>query len=142
MIRKCLEAVDTGADRVVCWGSGKATREFLHAADCAEGILLATEHYDSPEPVNLGAGFEISIRDLATLIARLTGFEGELIWDPTQPDGQPRRCLDVTRASREFGFQARIKFEEGLRETIEWYREERRQTSAAAPPGTPGADSR
>lgn len=142
LIRKCLEAVETGADRVVCWGSGKATREFLHAADCAEGILLATEQYDSPEPVNLGAGFEISIRDLATLIARLTGFAGELIWDPTQPDGQPRRCLDVTRASREFGFQARIKFEEGLRETIEWYREERRQTSAAAPPATPGAEPR
>ena len=120
LIRKCLEAVETGADRVVCWGSGKATREFLHAADCAEGILLATEQYDSPEPVNLGAGFEISIRDLATLIARLTGFAGELIWDPTQPDGQPRRCLDVTQASREFGFQARIEFEEGLRETIEW----------------------
>jgi len=134
LIRKCLEAVETGADRVVCWGSGKATREFLHAADCAEGILLAAERYDSPEPVNLGAGFEISIRDLATLIARLTGYEGELIWDPAQPDGQPRRCLDVTRASREFGFEARIKFEEGLRETIEWYREERRQASAAASP--------
>jgi GDP-L-fucose synthase len=142
LIRKCLEAVETGADRVVCWGSGKATREFLHAADCAEGILLATEQYDSPEPVNLGAGFEISIRDLATLIARLTGFAGELIWDPTQPDGQPRRCLDVTRASREFGFQARIEFEEGLRETIEWYREERRQTSPAAPPATRGTDPR
>jgi len=125
LIRKCLEAVETGAERVVCWGSGKATREFLHAADCAEGILLAAERYDSPEPVNLGAGFEISIRDLATLIARLTGYEGEMIWDPAQPDGQPRRCLDVTRASREFGFEARIKFEEGLRETIEWYREER-----------------
>lgn len=139
LIRKCLEAVETGADRVVCWGSGKATREFLHAADCAEGILLAAERYDSPEPVNLGAGFEISIRDLATLIARLTGYEGELIWDPAQPDGQPRRCLDVTRASREFGFEARIKFEEGLRETIEWYREERRQTSAAT---TPAIDRR
>jgi GDP-L-fucose synthase len=134
LIRKCLEAVETGAERVVCWGSGKATREFLHAADCAEGILLAAERYDSPEPVNLGAGFEISIRDLATLIARLTGFEGELVWDPAQPDGQPRRCLDVTRAFREFGFQARISFEEGLRETIEWYREERRRTSAAASP--------
>ena len=135
LIRKCLEAVDTGADRVVCWGSGKATREFLHAADCAEGILLATECYDSPEPVNLGAGFEISILDLATLIARLTGFEGELIWDPTQPDGQPRRCLDVTRASREFGFQARIGFEEGLQETIEWYREQRlREALTARPP--------
>ncbi len=138
LIRKCLEAVETGADRVVCWGSGKATREFLHAADCAEGILLAAERYDSPEPVNLGAGFEISIRDLATLIARLTGFEGELVWDPAQPDGQPRRCLDVTRAFREFGFQARISFEEGLRETIDWYRKER----AAAPPATPVIDPR
>ena len=138
LIRKCLEAVETGADRVVCWGSGKATREFLHAADCAEGILLATERYDSPEPVNLGAGFEISILDLATLIARLTGFEGELIWDPTQPDGQPRRCLDVTRASREFGFQARIGFEEGLQETIDWYREQRlREALAARPPIDP-----
>ena len=132
LIRKCLEAVETGADRVICWGSGKATREFLHAADCAEGILLAAERYDSPEPVNLGAGFEISIHDLATLIARLTGYEGELVWDPVQPDGQPRRCLDVTRATREFGFKARIEFEEGLRETIDWYREERRQASAAA----------
>lgn len=138
LIRKCLEAVETGADRVVCWGSGKATREFLHAADCAEGILLAAERYDSPEPVNLGAGFEISIRDLATLIARLTGFEGELVWDPAQPDGQPRRCLDVTRAFREFGFQARISFEKGLRETIDWYRKER----AAAPPATPVIDPR
>ncbi len=135
LIRKCLEAIETGADRVVCWGSGKATREFLHAADCAEGILLATERYDSPEPVNLGAGFEISIHDLATLIARLAGFKGELIWDPTQPDGQPRRCLDVTRAWQEFGFRARIEFEEGLRETIEWYREQR----GIASPGAPSA---
>ena len=135
LIRKCLEAIESGTDRIVCWGSGKATREFLHAADCAEGILLATERYDSPEPVNLGAGFEISIHDLATLIARLAGFKGELVWDPTQPDGQPRRCLDVTRAWQEFGFRARIEFEEGLRETIEWYREQRGNLSSSIGPG-------
>lgn len=125
LIRKCIEAIEQKADRIVCWGSGEVTREFLHAEDCAEGILLACERYDSSEPVNLGSGFEISIRDLATRIARLTGFSGELVWDTSQPDGQPRRCLDVTRAEREFGFRSRIGFDEGLRQTIDWYIAER-----------------
>lgn len=122
LIRKCIEAVERGDDRIVCWGSGKVTREFLHAEDCARGIVMAAESYDRSDPVNLGAGFEISIRDLAEKIASLTGFRGKLVWDPSQPDGQPRRCLDVTRAEREFGFRARIGFDEGLKQTIDWYR--------------------
>jgi GDP-L-fucose synthase len=123
LIRKCVEAVRTGATEVRCWGTGQVTREFLHAEDCAEGILLATERYDRSEPVNLGAGFEISIQDLAEKIARLTGFSGRLVWDAAQPDGQPRRCLDVTRAEQEFGFRAQIGFEQGLQQTIAWYRQ-------------------
>jgi len=119
LIRKCLE----GRDEVVVWGSGKASREFLYVDDCAEGIVLAAEKYDKPDPVNIGAGFEITIKDLAELIAKLTGFKGKLRWDPSKPDGQPRRCLDVSRAEREFGFRARTTFEEGLRRTIDWYRE-------------------
>jgi GDP-L-fucose synthase len=115
--------VRTGATEVRCWGTGQVTREFLHAEDCAEGILLATERYDRSEPVNLGAGFEISIQDLAEKIARLTGFSGRLVWDAAQPDGQPRRCLDVTRAEQEFGFRAQIGFEQGLQQTIAWYRQ-------------------
>ncbi len=122
LIRKCIEAVERGDDRIICWGSGKVTREFLHAEDCARGIVMAAESYDRSDPVNLGAGFEISIRDLAEKIASLTGFRGKLVWDPSQPDGQPRRCLDVTRAEREFGFRARIGFDEGLKQTIDWYR--------------------
>ena len=125
LIRKCLEAIDLKSDRIVGWGSGNVTREFLHAEDCAEGIVLASERYNSSEPVNLGSGFEISIRDLARKIADLTGFSGEITWDETQPDGQPRRCLDVSRAAREIGFRARIGFDEGLRQTIDWYRESR-----------------
>ena len=125
LIRKCLEAIDQKAERIVCWGSGRVTREFLHGEDCAEGILLASEQYNSSEPVNLGSGLEISIRDLAEKIAALTGFTGELVWDTSQPDGQPRRCLDVTRAANEFGFRSRIGFDEGLRQTIDWYRETR-----------------
>ncbi len=125
LIRKCLEAVERGEDHIVCWGSGRVTREFLHADDCARGIVMAAEGYDKSDPVNLGAGFEISIRDLAEKIAALTGFGGELVWDASQPDGQPRRCLDVTRAEREFGFRAGIGFDEGLRQTIDWYRNNR-----------------
>ncbi len=121
LIRKCVEAVRTGADEIVCWGTGNVTREFLYADDCAEGIVLAAERYDKSDPINLGAGFEISIRELAEKIAALTGFKGRLLWDSSKPDGQPRRCLDVTRAEREFGFRARIGFEEGLKQTIEWY---------------------
>ncbi|HMY72172.1 MAG TPA: GDP-L-fucose synthase, partial [Blastocatellia bacterium] len=98
-----------------------ATREFLHAEDCAEGLVLAAEKYDQSEPVNLGAGFEISIKDLTEKIVALTGFKGRIEWDASKPDGQPRRCLDTARAEREFGFRARIGFDEGLRQTIDWY---------------------
>jgi GDP-L-fucose synthase len=122
LIRKCVEAMRRGDDHIICWGTGAATREFLHADDCARGILLATEKYDKPEPVNLGAGFEISIKDLAEKIATMTGFGGRLVWDASQPDGQPRRRLDTSRAEREFGFRARIGFDEGLKQTITWYR--------------------
>ena len=121
LIRKCLEAKRAGAPTLEVWGTGSATREFFYVDDCAEGLLLATERYDKPEPVNLGSGQEISIKDLVLLIARLTGFRGEIRWDATKPDGQPRRCLDVSRARAEFGFQAKMSFEEGLRRTIAWY---------------------
>jgi GDP-L-fucose synthase len=107
---------------VEIWGTGKATREFFYVEDAAEGITLATERYNKPDPINLGAGFEISIKDLAQLIARITGFKGEIVWDTTKPDGQPRRRLDVTRALNEFGFKAKTTFEEGLKKTIDWYR--------------------
>lgn len=129
LIRKCLEAADAGRDEVVVWGDGSPTREFLYAGDAAEGILLATERYNGPEPVNLGSGREISIKDLAELIARLTGFEGRLVWDTSQPNGQPRRALDTSRAEALFGFRAQMSFEEGLRRTVEWYREHRKQTA-------------
>ncbi|MCK8517522.1 GDP-L-fucose synthase family protein [Methanoculleus sp. 7T] len=125
LIKKFVEAVETGAESVEVWGTGAASREFLYVDDAAEGIALAAERYDKPDPVNLGAGFEITIRDLATLIADLTGFTGEIVWDTTKPDGQPRRCLDVSRAEREFGFRAKTGFEDGLRATIEWYRNDR-----------------
>jgi GDP-L-fucose synthase len=121
LIRKCVEAKRHGDDRIICWGTGRATREFLHAEDCAEGIVLATERYDSSEPVNLGAHFEISISELAKKIAFLTGFKGSFVWDTSRPDGQPRRSLDTTRAFEAFGFRARIGFDEGLKQTIEWY---------------------
>jgi GDP-L-fucose synthase len=125
LVRKCVEAIETRADEVVCWGTGNATREFLYVEDCAEAIVLAAQHYESPEPVNLGAGFEISIRDLAELVADLPGFKGRLIFDRTKPDGQPRRSLDVTRARNSFGFSATTDFRSGLQRTIEWYRAER-----------------
>ena len=121
MIRKFVEARRAGQSEVVLWGSGKPTREFLFVRDAAQGILLATERYSGQAPVNLGAGFEISIADLATLIARCTCYNGRLVWDASRPDGQPRRCLDVSRAEKEFGFRATTPFEEGLRETIAWY---------------------
>jgi len=129
LVRKFLEAVESGADEVVCWGTGNATREFLYVEDCADAIVRATEGYDLPEPVNLGAGFEISIRDLAELIAELTGFTGRLAFDRTKPDGQPRRSLDVTRARDAFGFAASTDFRTGLRRTIEWYKAERARAS-------------
>jgi GDP-L-fucose synthase len=123
LIKKCLDAVDANDDTITVWGTGKATREFLYAADAAEGIVLAAERYDGDEPVNLGAGAEISIRDLVELIARLTGFRGKIIWDASKPDGQPRRRLDTARAERHFGFTARTGFEAGLKQTVEWYRQ-------------------
>jgi len=121
LIHKCIKAQRLAPPSVVVWGTGKPTREFLYVEDAAEGILLATEQYNKPDPVNLGAGFEISIKDLVDLIVKLTGFRGEITWDSTKPDGQPRRMLDVTKAEKEFGFKAKTKFEEGLRKTIEWY---------------------
>ena len=121
LIKKCVEATERNEREIVVWGTGAATREFLHADDCARGILLAAEHYNSSEPVNLGSGQEISIRALVTQIAELTGFRGEIIWDETKPDGQPRRRLDTSRARSAFGFTAAIPFAEGLRQTIEWY---------------------
>ena len=127
LIRKCVEARDRGDDHVDVWGTGAASREFLYVDDAAEGIVLATERYDGPEPVNLGVGLEITIRDLVAVIARLTGFGGEIRWDPTKPDGQPRRALDTSRARERFGFTARTSFEDGLRRTIAWYEEQRRR---------------
>ena len=129
IIRKCVDAVDSSAEEIILWGTGNATREFLHVDDAAEGILLATERYDSPEPVNIGAGMETSIRDLAGVIARLTGFKGVIVWDSGKPDGQPRRSLDTSRAFEQFGFRARVPFEAGLKETIDWYRSTRATTS-------------
>jgi len=127
LIKRCVDAIETGQDYIVVWGTGKATREFLYVEDAAQGIVAAAEHYDRDEPVNLGAGFEISIRELVELIARLTGFRGDIVWDSTKPDGQPRRMLDVSRAERLFGFRAVTSFEVGLRQTIEWYRAHRHQ---------------
>jgi GDP-L-fucose synthase len=121
LIRKCLEAKERDEQEIVCWGDGSPTREFLYVEDCAEAIVLATERYEKPDPVNIGAGFEISIKDLVELIAKHTGFKGRITWDTTKPNGQPRRCLDVSWAEREFGFRARMPFEEGLARTIEWY---------------------
>lgn len=126
LIRKFLEAQERGDQQVIVWGDGSPTREFLYVEDAAEGILLAAERYNGSEPVNLGSSKEISIKDLAELIARLTGFEGELIWDTSKPNGQPRRALDTRRAEKNFGFKAKMPFEEGLRRTVTWYRENRR----------------
>ncbi len=125
LIRKCLEAVDAGKEEIVVWGDGSPTREFLYVEDAAEGILLAAENYDGPLPVNLGSGYEISIKDLVELIAKLTGFKGKLVWDTTKPNGQPRRALNTDRALELFGFKAGMAFEQGLKNTIEWYKENR-----------------
>jgi len=125
LIRKCLEAADRGAGHIECWGDGSPTREFLYVEDCAEAIVLATERFDGAEPVNVGTGQEITIKELAELIATLTGFRGVLHWDTGRPGGQPRRCLDTKRAERLFGFRARTDFVAGLMRTIAWYRERR-----------------
>ena len=121
LIRKLLEAKARGERTVMCWGSGSASREFLYVEDAAEAIVLAAERYNKPDPVNIGSAYEITIRELAELLCQLTGFTGELIWDATRPDGQPRRRLDVSRAKREFGFIAKTSLVDGLRHTIEWY---------------------
>jgi len=121
LIKKCVDAKNAGADHIICWGDGSATREFLYVDDAAEGILLASEHYNKSEPVNLGSSFEISIKDLVHIIAELTGFEGEIRWDTTKPNGQPRRKLDVQRAEEAFGFKSKTDFKTGLKQTIKWY---------------------
>ncbi|MCB0193932.1 MAG: GDP-L-fucose synthase [Anaerolineae bacterium] len=123
LIRKCLEAKAAGKKEIVAWGDGSPTREFLYVEDAAEGIVLASERYNRSEPVNLGSSFEISIKDLLETIVRLTDFEGDIVWDTSKPNGQPRRKLDVTKAEHYFGFRSSVPFEEGLRQTIEWYRE-------------------
>ncbi len=122
LIRKCVDAQHTGRREIEVWGTGNVTREFLYVEDCAEALVLAGERYDGPEPVNVGVGKEISIRDLVARISGLTGFDGQVRWDHNKPDGQPRRCLDVSRARELFGFTARIPFDDGLRRTIDWYR--------------------
>ncbi len=123
LIKKCFDAIKNGEDVLEAWGTGKVTREFLYVEDAARGIVLATEKYNKPEPVNVGAGFEVSIKDLVEMIVRITGFKGKIVWDKTKPDGQPRRCLDTLRAHREFGFKARVSLEKGLQKTISWYKQ-------------------
>jgi len=123
LIKKCVDAINNGDKFIECWGTGSASREFIYAQDAAEGILLATEKYNGSEPVNVGAGFEITIKDLVEKVAKLTVFTGEIRWDASKPDGQPRRCLDTSRAKKLFGFEAKTSFDEGLKATIEWYKE-------------------
>lgn len=123
LIKKCVDAVEIGEDEIVVWGTGKASREFLYVDDAVDGILLAAQNYDSSEPVNIGSSFEITIKDLIDIIIKETGYTGKIRWDTTKPDGQPRRKLDVSRAKQEFGFESKTSFEEGLRKTITWYRE-------------------
>jgi len=122
LIRKFTEATSKKEKQVVAWGTGKASREFLYVEDAAEGIITAAEKYNKPEPVNLGTGKEITIKDLVNLVAQLAGFEGKIIWDTTRPDGQPRRCLDTSKAKQEFGFEAKTDLASGLRKTIDWYK--------------------
>jgi GDP-L-fucose synthase len=125
LILKCVDAMRSGADSIEVWGDGSATREFLYVDDAADAILLAAERYDSSDPVNVGSGNEISIRDLVGKIAAVTGFTGRVIWDTSKPNGQPRRQLDTRRAEERFGFRAHIGFDEGLRQTVDWYLKER-----------------
>lgn len=133
LIKKCMDAIERGDNEIVVWGDGSPTREFLYVEDCADAIVLATERYDKPDPVNIGAGFEISVKDLVHLIAQETGFKGEIVWDATKPGGQPRRSLDVSRAGSEFSFRSTTGFEEGLRRTIDWYRVHRTMEPAIIP---------
>lgn len=132
LIKKCVDAVEQGEDRIVAWGSGSPSREFLYVADAAKAIVLATEKYNKPDAVNIGAGMEITIKDLLQIIAELCGFEGEIIWDLSKPDGQPRRSLDTSLARQEFGFTAATDFREGLRRTIDWYIAHRAEISHEA----------
>jgi len=125
LIKKCFDAMDQNADEIVVWGDGTATREFLYVTDAAEAIMLATERYDKSDPVNIGSGFEISIKELVKIIIEFTGFKGRVVWDTSKPNGQPKRCLDVSRAKKEFGFCAKIDFRNGLKNTIDWYRDVR-----------------
>jgi GDP-L-fucose synthase len=125
LIKKCVDAIDAGANSMTCWGTGSASREFIYADDAAEGILLATEHYNGFDPVNIGAGMEITIKDLVHKIADITGFTGKIEWDASQPDGQPRRCLDVSRAKELLGFEAKTNFDAGLKATVDWYKASR-----------------
>jgi len=130
LIRKSFDAIENKRDKIVIWGDGTPTREFLYVEDAAEAILSASERYNKSDPVNVGAGFEISIKDLAEMIAKLSGFQGRIICDRTKPNGQPRRCLDTSKAEREFGFEAKTSFEEGLKKTMEWYGEKRCQSQS------------
>jgi len=122
LIKKCVDSINQGKNEIVVWGTGKPSREFIYVEDASEGILLATEKYNKSEPVNIGAGFEITIKDLVHLIVKLTGFKGKVIWDASKPDGQPRRMLDTSKANKEFNFKAKTGFEDGLNNTIGWYR--------------------
>jgi GDP-L-fucose synthase len=131
LIRKMVEAQERGDEEIVLWGDGSPTREFLYVEDCVEGLWLAAQRYDGADPVNLGSGEEIAIRDLAALVAELTGFEGEIVWDESRPNGQPRRRLDVSRAEELFGFRARTSLREGLERTISWYRAQAPSATAA-----------
>jgi GDP-L-fucose synthase len=137
LIRKCMEAVDKTEDSITVWGTGAPTREFLFVRDCAEGIVAALERYDDSEPVNLGSGEEIRIGDLVRLVAEVTGFKGEIRFDPSQPDGQPRRKVDVARAQAAFGWQSTTTFRDGLRATVDWYRDTRATASSMYTPATP-----
>ena len=125
LIKKCIDAKERGDKQIVAWGTGKASREFLYAEDAARGIVMATEKHEDPDAVNLGSNMEITIKELLELIVELTGFEGEIVWDATKPDGQPRRSIDVTRAKNAFGFEATTDFRAGLQKTIDWYIENR-----------------
>ncbi|CAN5819039.1 GDP-L-fucose synthase [soil metagenome] len=138
LIRKCVEAQARGDKQIVSWGTGSASREFLYSEDAAAGIIRAAESMDEPTPINLGAGFEITIRDLVNLVVRLTGFAGQVEWDPTKPDGQPRRCLDVQRAEELLGWKAQVPFEEGMKRTIEWYRAHQSEAAGAQAVGGAG----
>ena len=136
LVRKCIEARDKGEPSITAWGTGNVSREFLYVEDCAEGLVSAMERYDSPEPMNLGSGREITIRDLTVLVAQLARFEGEIVWDATKPDGQPRRCLDVSRAFNAIGFRAKTALEDGVRKTVEWYENWQAEAQGAETPAT------